>query len=123
MTLLLLLLHLSAIDTMKTVLQVDSYEGFRSLMRRVRAGKIGVLYAGAVANSIAAVMGHYPWVCKRTLLYCETASCGSFGRFFLACGSCGRFFLPSSTPLTCYLAAFSSWKCYHLSYCETLVSV
>jgi len=51
-----------AIDTMKTVLQVDSYEGFRSLMRRVRGGKIGVLYSGAFANSISAILGHYPWV-------------------------------------------------------------
>ena len=57
---------------MKTVLQVDSYEGFRGLMRRVRAGKINVLYAGAFANTIAAIMGHYPWVCKRTLFYCVT---------------------------------------------------
>lgn len=46
---------------MKTVLQVDSYEGFRSLMRRVRAGKIGVLYSGAFANAISAILGHYPW--------------------------------------------------------------
>lgn len=34
------------IDTCKTVLQVDSAEGFRQLMRRVKAGKIGVLYQG-----------------------------------------------------------------------------
>jgi hypothetical protein len=47
---------------MKTVLQVDSTEGFRSLMRRVRAGKVNVLYSGAVANAISAVLGHYPWV-------------------------------------------------------------
>jgi len=47
---------------MKTVLQVDSFEGFRSLMRRVRAGHIGVLYSGAFANAISAILGHYPWV-------------------------------------------------------------
>ena len=35
------------IDTCKTVLQVDSAEGFRNLMRRVKAGKIGLLYQGA----------------------------------------------------------------------------
>ena len=52
---------LMPIDTCKTVLQVDSVEGFRSLMRRVRAGKIGVLYQGAVANAISSIMGHYPW--------------------------------------------------------------
>jgi hypothetical protein len=49
------------IDTCKTVLQVDSRDGFRNLMRRVRAGKIGVLYQGAVANAMSSVMGHYPW--------------------------------------------------------------
>lgn len=51
-----------AIDTAKTVLQIDSTEGFRSLMRRVRAGKIGVLYSGAIANAVSAILGHYPWV-------------------------------------------------------------
>jgi hypothetical protein len=37
---------LMPIDTCKTVLQVDSVEGFRQLMRRVKAGKISVLYSG-----------------------------------------------------------------------------
>jgi hypothetical protein len=46
---------------MKTVLQVDSTEGFRNLMRCVKAGKISVLYQGSYANAIASVMGHYPW--------------------------------------------------------------
>ena len=31
----------------KTVLQVDSAEGFQNLMRRVKAGKMGLLYQGA----------------------------------------------------------------------------
>jgi adenylosuccinate synthase len=51
-----------AIDTVKTVLQVDSVEGFRSLMRRVKAGNFNVLYEGAYANAISAILGHYPWV-------------------------------------------------------------
>jgi hypothetical protein len=50
-----------AIDTIKTVLQVDSVEGFRSLMRRVKAGNFNVLYEGAYANAISAILGHYPW--------------------------------------------------------------
>jgi len=37
---------LMPIDTCKTVLQVDSVEGFRNLMRKVKAGKIYVLYQG-----------------------------------------------------------------------------
>ncbi|KAI2491557.1 mitochondrial carrier protein [Fragilaria crotonensis] len=40
---------------------VDSVEGFRHLMRRVKAGKIGVLYQGATANALSAFVGHYPW--------------------------------------------------------------
>lgn len=52
---------LMPIDTCKTVLQVDSVEGFRNLMRRVKAGKIGVLYQGAIANALSAFVGHYPW--------------------------------------------------------------
>lgn len=47
---------------MKTVLQVDSSEGFRSLIRKVRAGKIGTLYNGALAIAIASALGHFPWV-------------------------------------------------------------
>eukprot|EP00557_Chaetoceros_sp_GSL56_P012304 CAMPEP_0176478292 /NCGR_PEP_ID=MMETSP0200_2-20121128/1108_1 /TAXON_ID=947934 /ORGANISM="Chaetoceros sp., Strain GSL56" /LENGTH=478 /DNA_ID=CAMNT_0017874219 /DNA_START=97 /DNA_END=1533 /DNA_ORIENTATION=+ len=52
---------LMPIDTCKTVLQVDSVEGFRNLMRKVKAGKIYVLYQGAIANAASAVVGHYPW--------------------------------------------------------------
>eukprot|EP00977_Amphora_coffeiformis_P001937 scaffold370_cov176-Amphora_coffeaeformis.AAC.14 len=52
---------LMPIDTMKTVLQVDSSEGFRNLVRRLRAGKFGVLYQGSVATAISAIAGHYPW--------------------------------------------------------------
>ena len=37
---------LMPIDTCKTVLQVDSVEGFRNLMRKVKVGKIYVLYQG-----------------------------------------------------------------------------
>ena len=52
---------LMPLDTCKTVLQVDSREGFRALMRRVRAGKIGALYQGAAATAVSSTIGHYPW--------------------------------------------------------------
>jgi len=52
---------LMPIDTCKTVLQVDSREGFRALMRRVRAGKVGALYQGALATAASSTIGHYPW--------------------------------------------------------------
>lgn len=52
---------LMPIDTCKTVLQVDSVEGFRSLMRRVKAGKIGVLYQGSLAMAVSGAVAHWPW--------------------------------------------------------------
>ncbi|OEU16839.1 mitochondrial carrier [Fragilariopsis cylindrus CCMP1102] len=54
-------MFLMPIDTCKTVLQVDSREGFRALMRRVRAGKISALYQGALATAASSTIGHYPW--------------------------------------------------------------
>ena len=44
---------LMPIDTCKTVLQVDSVEGFRNLMRNVKVGKIYVLYQGKITNPTA----------------------------------------------------------------------
>ena len=52
---------LMPIDTCKTILQVDSLEGFRSMMRRVKAGKFGVLYQGAFALAASSALAHYPW--------------------------------------------------------------
>jgi hypothetical protein len=52
---------LMPIDTMKTVLQVDNTEGFRNLLKRVKAGNFGVLYQGAIAQCFASMLGHYPW--------------------------------------------------------------
>eukprot|EP00551_Chaetoceros_affinis_P011929 CAMPEP_0203678240 /NCGR_PEP_ID=MMETSP0090-20130426/31205_1 /ASSEMBLY_ACC=CAM_ASM_001088 /TAXON_ID=426623 /ORGANISM="Chaetoceros affinis, Strain CCMP159" /LENGTH=656 /DNA_ID=CAMNT_0050545393 /DNA_START=284 /DNA_END=2254 /DNA_ORIENTATION=+ len=54
-------IFLMPIDTCKTVLQVDSVDGFRSLMRKVKAGRIYVLYQGAAANAVSAIASHYPW--------------------------------------------------------------
>jgi len=52
---------LMPIDTCKTVLQVESVEGFRNLMRKVRAKKFNVLYEGSIANAVSAIASHYPW--------------------------------------------------------------
>ena len=49
------------IDTCKTVLQVDSVDGFKTLLRKVKDGKINVLYTGAIANAFSAIAAHYPW--------------------------------------------------------------
>lgn len=47
---------------MKVVLQVDSTDGFRSLMKRLKSGHIAVLYQGSLATAFSAIVGHYPWV-------------------------------------------------------------
>jgi len=49
------------VDTCKTVLQVDSRNGFQKLMRKVRAGKISLLYQGALALIASSMMSYYPW--------------------------------------------------------------
>ncbi len=52
---------LMPIDTCKTVLQVDSRDGFKNLMHKVRAGKINVLYQGALALIASSMISYYPW--------------------------------------------------------------
>jgi len=52
---------LMPIDTCKTVLQVDSVEGFRRLCTKVKAGEYLVLFEGAVASAVYAATSHYPW--------------------------------------------------------------
>ena len=52
---------LMPIDTCKTVLQVESRDGFKKLMRKVRAGKISLLYQGALALVASSMMSYYPW--------------------------------------------------------------
>jgi len=54
-------IFLMPVDTCKIVLQVDSAEGLRNLMRKVRAGKINLLYSGALAQASSAIIAHYPW--------------------------------------------------------------
>ena len=70
---------LMPVDTCKTVLQVDSLEGFKNLIRRVRTGKIAVLYQGSLAMAASAIVGHYPWY---ILFSCLVS------RRLLAIGSC-----------------------------------
>jgi len=52
---------LMPIDTCKVVLQVDGKQGFRGLLRRVQSGNFGVLYQGAIVNSISSAMSNFPW--------------------------------------------------------------
>jgi hypothetical protein len=48
------------VDTAKTVLQVDSIQGFQNLMKRVKEGDFGALYQGAWATALSSSLGHYP---------------------------------------------------------------
>ena len=52
---------LMPIDTMKTVLQVDSTEGFQNLVRCLKKGNFAVLYEGAIAVAVMSVASYYPW--------------------------------------------------------------
>mmetsp|Transcript_4675 Transcript_4675/g.6922 ORF Transcript_4675/g.6922 Transcript_4675/m.6922 type:complete len:442 (+) Transcript_4675:169-1494(+) len=65
---------LMPIDTCKTVLQVDSNEGFRELMRKVRSGKLHLLYEGAIASALSSSLSHWPWfyVYRKLTAFCQT---------------------------------------------------
>ncbi len=64
---------LMPIDTCKTVLQVDSREGFRELMRKVRAGKLYLLYEGAIASALSSSLSNWPWfyVYRKLTILCQ----------------------------------------------------
>ncbi len=59
---------LMPIDTCKTVLQIEHKKGLATLLAKVRAGKIHVLYSGALANAASSFIGHYPWFYTYNLL-------------------------------------------------------
>ena len=59
---------LMPIDTCKTVLQIEHKKGLARLLAKVRAGKIHVLYSGALANAASSFIGHYPWFYTYNLL-------------------------------------------------------
>jgi hypothetical protein len=64
---------LMPIDTCKTVLQVDSKEGFRELMRKVRSGKLYLLYEGAIASALSSSLSNWPWfyVYRKLTILCQ----------------------------------------------------
>ena len=49
------------VDTCKTILQVEGQSGFVNLMRRLRRGRLDLLYVGAYASALATAVGHFPW--------------------------------------------------------------
>mmetsp|Transcript_25987 Transcript_25987/g.53684 ORF Transcript_25987/g.53684 Transcript_25987/m.53684 type:complete len:477 (-) Transcript_25987:31-1461(-) len=60
---------LMPIDTCKTVLQIESGNGFRKLMAQVGHGHVHLLYGGALANALSSMIGHYPWFYTYNLLH------------------------------------------------------
>lgn len=52
---------LTPIDTFKTVLQVQGAAGMAVLSARIAEEGLLTLYAGAMANVAATLLGHYPW--------------------------------------------------------------
>ena len=49
------------VDTAKTCLQVEGAKGLDVLRERIQKEGLGTLYAGAIASSLATLVGHYPW--------------------------------------------------------------
>ncbi len=56
-------------DTCKTVLQVDSVDGFRGLMRKVKAGKIYVLYNGKISMLRRSSLYLHDFDCLRFVIF------------------------------------------------------
>jgi len=53
---------ITPLDTLKTTLQVTgSHEGWKLVRSKTRAHGLGVLWDGALGNSMATLAGHYPW--------------------------------------------------------------
>jgi hypothetical protein len=52
---------LTPIDTLKTTMQVSGAEGMKLLGDKVAKNGMMVMFDGALGNSFATLMGHYPW--------------------------------------------------------------
>jgi len=52
---------ITPIDAFKTTLQVQGAAGLAILQAKIASDGFSVLYAGAVATSLATFAGHYPW--------------------------------------------------------------
>ncbi len=61
-------IFLMPLDTCKTVLQVDGYEGFGLFSEKVLKGDIMLLYQGTLATLLATIAAHYPWFYVHNLL-------------------------------------------------------
>lgn len=49
------------IETCKTILQVDGVAGFRTLLSKLKEGRLSILYEGSSTVALLTAAGHYPW--------------------------------------------------------------
>lgn len=54
-------LCITPLDTLKTTLQVEGVAAYALIVRKVRKEGPTVLYQGALANTVAAFVGSFPW--------------------------------------------------------------
>lgn len=54
-------IFLMPVDTVKSIMQVEGKEGLSKLRTKIGHSGVRVLYHGALAASLAATAGHYPW--------------------------------------------------------------
>lgn len=54
-------IFLMPVDTVKTILQVEGKEALSVLRKKFSQRGLSVFYQGAIATSVATVVGHYPW--------------------------------------------------------------
>jgi len=52
---------LMPIDTLKTIMQVEGKNGVATLKTKIQESGPKVLFHGAMASSLATIVGHYPW--------------------------------------------------------------
>ena len=65
------------LDTCKTVLQVDGYEGFSLFSTKVLKGDYMLLYQGTLATLLATIAAHYPWFFVHNFLEASWVISGS----------------------------------------------
>lgn len=59
---------LMPIDTVKTIMQVEGGRGMTTLKTKIQESGPRVLFHGALASSLATVVGHYPWFATYNIL-------------------------------------------------------
>eukprot|EP01102_Stenamoeba_stenopodia_P018192 TRINITY_DN6638_c0_g1_i2.p1 TRINITY_DN6638_c0_g1~~TRINITY_DN6638_c0_g1_i2.p1 ORF type:complete len:233 (+),score=60.61 TRINITY_DN6638_c0_g1_i2:56-754(+) len=52
---------LMPVDACKTIMQVEGKNGLPALWNKMKAGGPQVLFHGAIASSVATMVGHFPW--------------------------------------------------------------